>query len=512
MWNDLIAITGEWVTKFDAVAQSGLATSLFTILALSGLLVLLFARRRRGRSPYCRRCGYDQTGRVSDRCSECGANLTHRRAIRIGRPRLSRAWAAAGLLALVAGAVPAGRSGWLAARAYDWYQLKPIPWVLDDLRRPDTRSGDRAVERIARMALADELSDEIATRAIDASLDGRQGADYHGNDWSDFELLGLLYSTRDFSPEQTARLFETFFCLQLEVRNIVRADDPIPIRLGLGPDRSSGLHAFIRTTSLQIDGREIDTRNAGLEWDWGGETMDLLAPSMPPGRHVLTWHTDVLCYDASDGVNSLHLATMQPAADPRARHRFRRSLTAEFEVTPLNAPDPIQLVESPEMAAYLASLSGYDWDLTLWGLVPGWYDADFFARSDPSLPETPKLPQALDIGLSMDVVATTVDGPVLKLTVVSPSPERSWRVVAGDKHSPPPDGPLTIRMSTNRDAAARTLDVYRIWHGTATAQNVRLSGPQWMCGGVRGGDLFQRSQTNAQRSAYLKSAQDRWPR
>ena len=38
-----------------------------------------WVRRRRGRLGLCRRCGYDLTGNVSGRCSECGADAAEAR-------------------------------------------------------------------------------------------------------------------------------------------------------------------------------------------------------------------------------------------------------------------------------------------------------------------------------------------------------------------------------------------------------------------------------------------------
>src|SRR3954452_20405965 len=103
-----------------------LAPGVASLLTLA-LLVYALRGRRVDDHPLCRRCGFDLFGKPAEStvCSECGADLGRRRAMRVGQ-RESRA----GLLrmawpALAISVVWSGLLGWDAARRTDWNRHKP---------------------------------------------------------------------------------------------------------------------------------------------------------------------------------------------------------------------------------------------------------------------------------------------------------------------------------------------------------------------------------------------------
>jgi len=49
--------------------------AVFLLLAAGGWLLLVARSRNDDRSPHCGICGYNLTGRASDRCPECGTPL-----------------------------------------------------------------------------------------------------------------------------------------------------------------------------------------------------------------------------------------------------------------------------------------------------------------------------------------------------------------------------------------------------------------------------------------------------
>src|SRR5215218_3121633 len=83
-----------------AVRESSILVILIVpaLAMTAGIVLILFGTRGRrvDDHPLCRRCGFDLTGRpqTSDRCPECGADLSAHRAIRIGR-RTRRPWSIA---------------------------------------------------------------------------------------------------------------------------------------------------------------------------------------------------------------------------------------------------------------------------------------------------------------------------------------------------------------------------------------------------------------------------------
>src|SRR4051812_11894628 len=101
---------------------------LCVLMALLGLLLL------RGSwhgivldtHPHCRACRYDLLGRPKGSmiCSECGADLTPKRAVVYGNTRISKKMMAGGLALFVTGSVvvvPACRNWWRQFRVIEWY-------------------------------------------------------------------------------------------------------------------------------------------------------------------------------------------------------------------------------------------------------------------------------------------------------------------------------------------------------------------------------------------------------
>src|SRR5688500_18711994 len=101
------------------------------LLVSAALLVYALRGRRMDDHPVCRRCGFDLIGNPADSrvCSECGADLSSRRAVRVGRRETRR-----GLVKLMAPLMLVslgllGVQGWGKARGVDWNRQKPAWWL-----------------------------------------------------------------------------------------------------------------------------------------------------------------------------------------------------------------------------------------------------------------------------------------------------------------------------------------------------------------------------------------------
>src|SRR3569832_2276966 len=93
---------------------------------------------RRGRRvddhPLCRKCGFDLFGKPAEstRCSECGADLSRKRAVKTGN-RVSRRR----VLAIVVPLLVLS-AGWLCVVGYarlreiDWNRHKPVAWLISE--------------------------------------------------------------------------------------------------------------------------------------------------------------------------------------------------------------------------------------------------------------------------------------------------------------------------------------------------------------------------------------------
>ena len=113
------------------IGGAGIVLITFIALGAGVFLLLLGLRpRRRGETPYCRRCSYNLTMLESNRCPECGTPLTDGAIVR-GRRVTRRGRIAAGIVLLSLGA--AWQAAYPALRRVDWYRRRPTGWVLDDL-------------------------------------------------------------------------------------------------------------------------------------------------------------------------------------------------------------------------------------------------------------------------------------------------------------------------------------------------------------------------------------------
>ena len=161
-------------------------------LAAIALLVWSWRGRRVGEHPHCRRCGFDLFGNpAANRCGECGADLTKRRAVVTGQRRRRPLAAATALFLALACRAWGGSS----ANSAGWFDRKPdwlLRWELGfDSRRPAALrelSGRRHDPRSAlfvpgqRGELSAAFVEPIARRLIAVAFDP---ADF-GADVADF--------------------------------------------------------------------------------------------------------------------------------------------------------------------------------------------------------------------------------------------------------------------------------------------------------------------------------------
>lgn len=123
--------------------------------------------RRVGKTPHCRNCDYPLTGLESaDRCPECGQHLTPRTVVRGERPR-RRAMGALALLLTLLGLLTTVAYFTPQFRSANWYQYKPLLWVLSDLESTDGELQSKAWAEIVRRRQAKILTEESDLRRLD---------------------------------------------------------------------------------------------------------------------------------------------------------------------------------------------------------------------------------------------------------------------------------------------------------------------------------------------------------
>ena len=147
-----------------------LAVTNLLVLVLAaggGLVVCLVGLRgwREGDTPFCKRCAYNLTGLVSERCPECGAP-TDPDGIVYGVRR--RRW-----LLIVGGTVPLVVCLWFLsvityqhARRINLHRYYPFGWVLTDARNGKAP----AFYELIRREKADELPDAKLVQLVETAL------------------------------------------------------------------------------------------------------------------------------------------------------------------------------------------------------------------------------------------------------------------------------------------------------------------------------------------------------
>ena len=121
--------------------------------------------RRRGETPYCRKCGYNLTGIASEHCPECG-KTTGRRGTVFGLRKRKPLRILLGFLPIC----PLLGVAIYAAENYDWYQHKPFFWVLSDFRSSNPSLSGKACKEIGKRCYAKELTPAQVSAFIDAHL------------------------------------------------------------------------------------------------------------------------------------------------------------------------------------------------------------------------------------------------------------------------------------------------------------------------------------------------------
>ncbi len=121
--------------------------------------------RRRGETPYCRKCGYNLTGIASEHCPECG-KTTGRRGTVFGLRKRKPLRILLGFLPIC----PLLGVAIYTAQNHDWYQHKPFIWVLSDFQASNTLLSDKAYDELCDRFHTKELSPAQVSAFIDANL------------------------------------------------------------------------------------------------------------------------------------------------------------------------------------------------------------------------------------------------------------------------------------------------------------------------------------------------------
>jgi hypothetical protein len=129
-------------------------------IASVGLLVWGRRGRRVNDHPLCRRCSFDLVGLPDGgtRCSECGADLSRRRALRHGVRQPRRRAVVAALLMLIPAVACLAFHAWSAATEVPFVRREPVWWLISDTTSQDAATRDDAFDELLGRLRAGDLS------------------------------------------------------------------------------------------------------------------------------------------------------------------------------------------------------------------------------------------------------------------------------------------------------------------------------------------------------------------
>ena len=312
------------------------------------VLVLGWRGRRVDHHPLCRRCGFDLVGRPAGSavCSECGANLRARRAIRIGSRRPVRGAVAVGLLLLLPSLTVVVYEGLVAVRAAPLAQRKPLWWLLNEAAGADAKARDAAFGEIFARYNAGRLSDaqvrSVCARALVVQGDPRKT---WMPEWGDF--VERAQAAKQVPPELWARYAAQAPQFGVAAPGTFARRERAWLDLLDDPSRVGNKGEFVlrvrRTlTVTDEEGRRVERDFGWVGYSIGGQSRlgggwslplneDLLA-FLGDGRHRAKLDLVVEVYPAGKrggrGAGAVPLATA------------RRQYEAEWTVLPAGAPQP----------------------------------------------------------------------------------------------------------------------------------------------------------------------------
>lgn len=210
-----------------------LVISLPAVLIVAGAVLTLTALfgRRRGETPFCRKCRYNLTGIDADRCPECGWSIVGRGVVRGERPS-RRARLVVGVSCLLISAAAITSFAIATARGVDWYAVAPNELLLAAIPYVDDEIATECLGELSARFLRDTLGEKQTDQLIESCLreQGRPAL-RPGVGQLAGEIVSNLVSRGVPSDDQRGRFFENLlFDSEIEARAAVIAGRACPVR------------------------------------------------------------------------------------------------------------------------------------------------------------------------------------------------------------------------------------------------------------------------------------------
>jgi hypothetical protein len=412
-----------------------------------------------GDHPVCRRCGFDLFGlpQGSVVCSECGTDLTHKRAVRIGHRERRRGFLIAGLaMMLIAVAIVAVNGVFLYSSA-NLQAYKPVWWLAREVKSPDAPTRDAALMEFTSRLGAGKLSqsqiDSIAELGLALQADRSKTWVPAWGDWLEaVQAKGML------SSERSQRYLEQALVLEFKLRSEIRRDDRLPYQMNHNNARlgtRTSLYANYQTVACEIDSKKINENfvSGGFTFSTNatggiGSSIDLkrVMPDLPEGRHNLRATIDL---KISRTHNSASFASV------------KKVLTGKFVTRP-PTETPVTLVRDPALRTKVEQSLKIS-------------HASFAMWSPSQLSVTVNI-DGPPVGVGFDVSAIA-DGKTFKLgSFACPAGVRGHGWGFGVDAKGFTGGTIDVILKPSVETAMASTDTFEIWDGEVAMRNVKVTG------------------------------------
>lgn len=436
--------------------------TILLVLLLGSLLLLVVGLwgKRAGTEPRCRKCKYNLTGLVANRCPECGREID---AQAVGYGLRYRRWPAlacgAGLL-LLSGA-GAGVLVYGKARNIDWYRHYPVRLLMMYAGRNDQAALDELLARLEQNQVPASSIARLAELALDKY--GRHPPPPHAPTW--YRLSETLYLFDLYTDAQRERFYHHLSTVGLQVRSRIRVGDPVIGRLDY-PERTGWrVFARFRQQEIHLDGitrrqfQDYFVPRGGVH----GESGYTLYPygldlDLEPGSHTLAYHATC----AVEPYPNLFAPGEWPP-----NWTGETSAAARIEVVPLSGEDPIKLVPDLDLAERLQGTLTIPFAL----LTRKYPEYDLLGTKF-------ELHQPVELDLAFEVLLLNEQKEV-RLGYVAWQRGDSGAIIlppysSAETESKVLGDEIDLLLRATRTAAAQSLACYEIWDGELRLDSVPI--------------------------------------
>ena len=261
--------------------------------------------------PICRKCGFDLVGLpgTSLVCSECGADVKRKGAVRTGHRRRRRGLVVVGASAIVLCGVFLGLVGWVVSKGIDINQYKPVWWLVRKAKGNDAKVRDAALGEMLRRIRVGQMREGHLQVVVDEAIAAQGDLKREwATGWGD--IVELLNGQGKMGAEKWRKYLRQGPVVVLEARAKVRLGAVVPVRMGHWARMGSKSVGFIRTRAegLFIDGQEVNLGQArGLTmsalfkdpyWqNWVVTVKDGATVKLTVGTHTVKWPVEMGVFD-----------------------------------------------------------------------------------------------------------------------------------------------------------------------------------------------------------------------